>query len=371
MKSQFKYLEIEQEVMSYLSLPTGSKLPTMRTLSKQMDVSMVTLRRAIGNLEKRGLLVSRQGSGVYVGSPNRDLVFETEILPSIPGRQTIYIVDVFLKGEYAQKLTNSFVLGKTIEGARKACLRHHCGLRLLLFEYEQGIDEALSRILSSKYKQGLLIRSRSFFDAIQRHSIPWVTLGPLGDSATEFEVRPDLFEAGRLAGEHLAQLGHTNVLFVGFNPQAGKIPLDIHAGFCFGHRKTLPNGQVHEVFAPYQMGMHRQEEIFREEAKRVLSKIPEVSATFITSDGIAEVTVPYLLQHGVRIPQTTSLVTQDDSQRCLSFTPTWTSVNIGLDCVAESAVDIIAGDKKKSNTSARHIVIQPRLVVREIGRAHV
>ncbi len=47
-------------------LRPGDRLPPERELSEQLDVSRPSLREALSELQERGLLVSRQGSGVYV-----------------------------------------------------------------------------------------------------------------------------------------------------------------------------------------------------------------------------------------------------------------------------------------------------------------
>lgn len=49
-------------------LGPGAKLPTVRGLSKQLDVNSVTLNKCLEKLEARGVLWCRQGSGIYVAA---------------------------------------------------------------------------------------------------------------------------------------------------------------------------------------------------------------------------------------------------------------------------------------------------------------
>src|SRR2546421_7165822 len=53
--------EIEQGV-----LPPGAKLPTHQELVSQYGVSVGTIKRALGELQGAGLIISRQGQGAYV-----------------------------------------------------------------------------------------------------------------------------------------------------------------------------------------------------------------------------------------------------------------------------------------------------------------
>ena len=47
-------------------LPPGSGLPSERELAEQLDLSRVTVRRALAGLVEDGLLVQRQGAGTFV-----------------------------------------------------------------------------------------------------------------------------------------------------------------------------------------------------------------------------------------------------------------------------------------------------------------
>ncbi len=56
--------EIERKVVRRLS--PGDRLPALRTMAGQLGVSVNTLQSALTMLRQRGLVESRQGSGVYV-----------------------------------------------------------------------------------------------------------------------------------------------------------------------------------------------------------------------------------------------------------------------------------------------------------------
>ena len=57
-----------EELILEGTLRPGDKLPGERDLAEKMDVSRPTLRDAIEELKKRGLLVSRHGGGTYVAN---------------------------------------------------------------------------------------------------------------------------------------------------------------------------------------------------------------------------------------------------------------------------------------------------------------
>ncbi len=70
-------------------LGPSARLPTMTELSKQLSVSMMTLNRALSELEAQGIIYRRQGSGTYVaplrpgaGARSVGLVYDRDIFDS-------------------------------------------------------------------------------------------------------------------------------------------------------------------------------------------------------------------------------------------------------------------------------------------------
>lgn len=59
------YDQIAAEVLSGLLKP-GDPLPPIRTVSRELGVSMITVRSAWDALERDGFLVTRTGSGCFV-----------------------------------------------------------------------------------------------------------------------------------------------------------------------------------------------------------------------------------------------------------------------------------------------------------------
>lgn len=47
-------------------LAPGARLPSVRELATQLEVSLITIRRAYADLESAGLIVRRQGQGTFV-----------------------------------------------------------------------------------------------------------------------------------------------------------------------------------------------------------------------------------------------------------------------------------------------------------------
>ena len=63
------YEQIASEVLSG-TLSPGTPLPPIRTVSKELGVSMITVRNAWEMLERDGYLLTRAGSGCFVAPIN-------------------------------------------------------------------------------------------------------------------------------------------------------------------------------------------------------------------------------------------------------------------------------------------------------------
>jgi len=85
------------------ALSPGDRLPTEPQLAQAHGVSRTVVREAVHQLRSRGLLVSRQGSGVYVASPapHRPLAFDPSVLESLTSVVQIVEVRRAIEGEIA------------------------------------------------------------------------------------------------------------------------------------------------------------------------------------------------------------------------------------------------------------------------------
>lgn len=75
-KEQFRYQSVEQHIMELIeagTLSRGDKLPSLRTLSRTMSLSISTISQAYLELEKKGVVESRPRSGFYVRAASHRL----------------------------------------------------------------------------------------------------------------------------------------------------------------------------------------------------------------------------------------------------------------------------------------------------------
>lgn len=85
------------------ALQPGDRLPTEAQLSARHGVSRSVVREAVQRIKSRGLLHSRQGSGVYVAAPpaHRPLAFDPKVLESMEAVVQVVELRRVLEGEIA------------------------------------------------------------------------------------------------------------------------------------------------------------------------------------------------------------------------------------------------------------------------------
>jgi GntR family transcriptional regulator len=70
-------VEQVREVYARGGLAPGEKLPSVRELSQTLVVNPNTIARAYSELERAGLLTTRQGLGVFIAEPSMELTSES------------------------------------------------------------------------------------------------------------------------------------------------------------------------------------------------------------------------------------------------------------------------------------------------------
>jgi len=68
-----------KEMMMNGELTESAALPSIRNLAKELQISVITTKRAYDELEKEGFIVTVPGKGTYVAAQNKELMRETRM----------------------------------------------------------------------------------------------------------------------------------------------------------------------------------------------------------------------------------------------------------------------------------------------------
>ncbi|MBI6871546.1 MULTISPECIES: GntR family transcriptional regulator [Clostridium] len=70
--------QIKQSILKG-ELSEAEGLPSIRNLAKELQISVITTKRAYDELEKDGYIVTIPGKGTYVAAQNKELMRETRL----------------------------------------------------------------------------------------------------------------------------------------------------------------------------------------------------------------------------------------------------------------------------------------------------
>lgn len=76
------YEQIAQQIRTHIvngSLEPGELLPSIRTLARELQVSVITTKRAYDDLEQEGFIDSVAGKGSFVSAQNSEFLKERQV----------------------------------------------------------------------------------------------------------------------------------------------------------------------------------------------------------------------------------------------------------------------------------------------------
>lgn len=298
--NNFKYQKCVDQIIKYISdnsLSEGDKLPPEPKLTEIFQVSRITVRRAIDDLEQQGIVKKIQGSGTFVKFSH----------PKEPAAVK-YLHFVLSEN------TNDGELLKTIRGADKFLSEHSYYLRTH-FTYGDAEKERNSILeLSAGGETCIMIFPKKelincrFYQEMERKGMRFVFLDRMPPCVSGNLVQCDNVKGGYLATSHLIQQGYKKIAFFSRRPKSDASTLPQR---LLGYQNALeeygmPYRSEFVTFVPHE-----------EETKSYFEKIITLDdhpdAFFCASDTTAVEIMYYLEKNSFSIPKDIAVIGFDNS----------------------------------------------------------
>lgn len=321
-----RYLQVrsilDQRIRSGEFKP-GDRIPSERDLAKTLDVSQMTVNKAIALLVREGWLHREHGNGTYV---NCDL--------QVPAPANVTIG--FAIPALSATIEEDYFISSLLRGIQKASFDRPISLRML-----DAHDQSLGETISQSDMDGFIVvdlldKNRASIDRLAREGKRILILGASDESVSAPYIDGDNIGGTTEAVEHLLSLGHTRVagLFALIETWNSK---QRHHAFVetmarSGHRVPLErilidggNGrQITEQTAD------RLRKLFRGDDRPTAILC---GGFFIALDAM------HLIKSiGLRIPEDVSLVGYDDPTSARYLNPPLTTVRQPLDDMGEQSI---------------------------------
>lgn len=316
----------------------GQRLPSTKELSRQLSVSLVTTHRALQEMVGNGLLERTQGRGTFViddgGSRGRRLCLGLFLHPEAS------LADLYH--------------GHVLQGMTGAADEH-------------GIDLLITRI--DHYRpntcHGLLLIQPApddveRFIVLVKGRVPMLVVGssPSVTGVVTIDVNP--LELARLAVDHLHQLGHRRIAYLGGGRDRVS-SRNLRRGFdrvC--ELLSIPDGSVQIIEAVgWQLDAGEQMSVSRMLAASNRPTAILAGGMFLTVD-IYHIASTL----GLRIPQDLSVVGTNDPASAAVMSPPLTTVRQPLTQMGHAAVSALAEHVRDAREPLRDQLLSPELHVR-------
>ena len=322
-------------------------------LTEELDVTPVTLRRDLQQLEAEGLLVRVHGGAVL----------PADGAPALQARQAANGTQQTI-GVLVPSL--DFYWPRVIRGMEQAAREQGAKLLLRGTSYElQDERPVLERMVEHEGVTGLVVapntdtdNAREVMDWLHDSGLPFVlaerdaVCGP--DRTPAESVTTDHALGAVLAARHLAQLGHRKVgLFISRNSPTSR---KIIAGWSTACRELgLTPGEHVERILP-----DRRDPRFSGAVDAVLDAVLEagVTALLVHSDREAMAIIDVALARGLSVPEDLSVVAYDDEVADL-FTPALTAVTPPRSSLGRAAVETLLARIADPSRPVHRTVLSP------------
>lgn len=304
-------------------LQPGDKLPPMVALRAQLGMSFSTLTAAVRELERRGVLQSASGVGVYVAEPRAQEVKRK--------------LGLLFRIGAAQNETTlfDFYVANLLSGVRRAAALHDFEI-VLLDEQTECVpgDKVDALILYCHLTEALAMNLPS--------QLPHVLLF---QHSPDFAcVVPDDFEGAKIATTHLLELGHRRIAYMPAS-QHDSISRQRQAGFYAAHHNAAIEVSPEQIrYLPPKSRQCSYRELGEREMAAWLAENwqqQRCTAILAHNDHAAIGMIKALRAAGLRVPQDVSVVGFDGTEISNLCTPSLTSIRVPLAEIGARAVKVL------------------------------
>lgn len=291
--------QIKDDIVSGRSAP-GAQLETEDMLAERFGISRQTVRRAIGILEKEGLVVRKQGSGTYVRKPS-ELLVPTRTIGVVVTYISDYILPSIIRGieDVASAAGYSFSLHST--GNRMDTEK------LVLSSF---LEKPVDGLLIEGAKTALPNPNLDYYKRFETMGIPMVFMSgfypALGESVY---VVTDDRGGGRQATELLVSKGHRRIggifkaddmqgheRFAGFIEAARELDVELH------------DNAIHWFTTESRDSLFESGNI-----ERIINSFADCTAVICYNDQIAAPLLNAIQRSGRSVPEDISIISFDNS----------------------------------------------------------
>lgn len=351
--SEPKYVWIKTKIKNRIisgQLPVGDKILSEAELTKKFNVSRHTVRLAISELVNEGYVVKKQGSGSFVSDDYlKGQNNSTKTIGVITTYISDYIFPSIIRG--LENKLNDKDVSLMLSSTHNNVAKERKSLELMLQNNVDGL-------IIEPTKSSELNPNLNLFITTMQKKVPIVMLHAKYDELSIPVIAMDDEMAGRIATEHLVELGHQDIAMITkADDQQGKKRVKGYINTLTVNNLTFKQGHIISYLT----------ETFEDLPKEIIKLVNSSDAptAFVCyNDQVAILLMQELMKLGKEIPDDFSIVSIDNSYLSTTIPSIQlTSVNHPKEKMGEAAgewmIEAIENNKFDNNS----IFFKPELVV--------
>ncbi len=323
---------------------------SQRQLAELAQVSRTTVTRALANDPRISAHVTRR---------IRKLALEHGYRPNAAARSIATQRTNCLGVVLCDRELGHANYGRLIAGVERVTRAAGMRLQLSLCDSGQLAEDELPPIFREVGVDGVVLLGAvtpALLARLEHWMMPVVLMGTTPSSAGVDQVTTDPSTAADCAITHLRQLGHEHIgMLVGPRQRA------VHQAYAQGFLTALQaagldaqRGAQHIIECATHDVIAALDEL--------LTRAPELTAIFCDTDQAAWHARQCLRARGLTVPGDFSVVGVGGGRHEAHWPLTLTSVDVGLDELAQSAVEMLIAAVRQPRPGCRRVVVQARLV---------
>jgi DNA-binding LacI/PurR family transcriptional regulator len=355
---QHLYIQVAEAIKEKVAsgkLRVGDRLPSQKMLADEFSVSLITIKKAMADLSRAGVIYSRVGKGSYLSHTATHVDFAKSrsigfILQEIDSPFFSRIVASVEKNLSVLKY-NLLLSSTSGEREREENMIQHM--------LDIGVSGLIIASMAREYRASPIIRQ------LHEQKFPYVHVSYLVDEDITY-VGVDHEQGAFIATQHLIKLGYKRIGYLnGIRGEQGSLLGNLRKkGYlaALRHHDVAYNPDYEYMFqlrgewddyqSGYDIGLQFAKSLHRPEA------------VFAFDDLSALGFEKAVLDQGLQVPQDIAIVGFDDIKRGVTAPVPLTTIHQPTDEIGSVAVDVIHR-KITGQPYESRILLKPTLVVRE------
>lgn len=347
--ASLKYQVVKDYVLSQIEnneIGQDDRIPSESEFAKMLNVSSITVRKALADLVNEGIIYRVRGKGSFVAN-------RTAVSAESASNMVTFVLSGF-------ELHDSSYL-KIMKGIQSYLSQNDCKLAVEFVENDFVQERELVLELIQSSTRGLLVYStdpnaaKGYLDEVRKRSIPIVLLdrSPIGYAVNC--VTCNNYDGAYEAVEYLIGQGHRRIGFAAYD-----FHLTPEIERYNGYRNAMSNASI----PVSEDWLYLNKELNYRNLSSQIRK-GEITALFCANDKHALEVLEYLTAEGIRIPEQCSLMGFDDFEGSKYARVPLSTVKQHFDVLGYEAAKLLLDTGNSAAYGYKKIMIPTNLVIRE------